>query len=136
MSRNYQIRTFITLISALCLFATVVQADKNKHQSGLDMDVDIGFSATVTAGISFGDARQLATHYKLTGSKPLPPGISKNLARGKPLPPGIAKTRMPDSFIRNLPEHEGHIWRQAGIDLVLVVAGSLIISDILEGVFD
>jgi len=136
MSRNYQIRTLISLISALCLFATVVQADKNKHQSGLDVDVDVGLSATITASISFGDARKLATDYKMTGSKPLPPGIRKNMARGKPMPPGIAKTRMPDTFIRQLPHHEGHEWLHIGADLVLVVAGSLIISDILEGVFD
>jgi len=139
MSKSHSIHPFIALLAVLSLFTTAMQADppENKGKSDKNqLSVDLGFSATVTAGISFGDARQLATHYKLTGSKPLPPGIRKNLARGKPLPPGIAKTRMPDSFTRNLPEHEGHVWRQAGIDLVLVVAGSLIISDILEGVFD
>jgi len=35
-----------------------------------------------------------------------------------------------------LPHHPGYEWQQAGVDLVLVVAGSLVISDILEGVFD
>jgi hypothetical protein len=78
----------------------------------------------------------LASDYKLTGGKPLPPGIRKNLARGKPMPPGIQKTRMPASYINQLPRHEGYEWQQAGTDLVLVVAGSLVISDILEGVFD
>ena len=136
MSRNYQIRTLITLVTASLLLATAAQAGKNKHQSGFDVDMDVGFSATVTAGISFGDARKLATDYKLTGSKQLPPGIRKNLARGKPMPPGIAKTRMPDTFISQLPHHEGHEWLHIGADLVLVVAGTLIISDILEGVFD
>jgi hypothetical protein len=58
------------------------------------------------------------------------------LARGKPLPPGIQKTRMPDAFISQLPHHPGYEWRQAGADLVLVVSGSLVISDILEGAFD
>jgi hypothetical protein len=43
---------------------------------------------------------------------------------------------MPDSFINQLPVHNGYEWRQAGSDLVLVVSGSLVISDILEGVFD
>ena len=129
MSKNHLIRTFITLVSALSLF-TALQADKS------DFNVDFGLSATVTAGISIGDARRLATRYDLTGSKPLPPGIRKNLARGKPMPPGIQKTRMPDSFISQLPVHPGYEWRQAGSDLVLVVSGSLVISDILEGVFD
>ena len=66
----------------------------------------------------------------------MPPGIKKNLARGKPMPPGIQKTRMPQSFIDELPRHEGYEWLQAGGDLVLVASGSLVISDILEGVFD
>jgi hypothetical protein len=147
MSKNHLIRTIITLVSALSLF-TALQADppENKGKSGkannelkADNDgfnVDFGLSAMVTAGISIGDARVLATHYDLTGSKPLPPGIRKNLARGKPMPPGIQKTRMPDSFISQLPMHKGYEWQQAGSDLVLVVTGSLVISDVLEGVFD
>ena len=98
--------------------------------------VDANLSVMVSAGISFGNARELAARYELTGSKPLPPGIRKNLARGKPMPPGIQKTRMPASFINQLPDHEGYEWQQAGTDLVLVVTGSLVISDILEGVFD
>ena len=136
MSRNYPIRSFIVLITAALLCAAPVQAGNNKGKSGFDVDVDVGLSATITAGISFGDARRLATDYKLTGSKPLPPGIRKNMARGKSMPPGIAKTRMPDTFISQLPHHEGHEWLHIGADLVLVVAGTLIISDILEGVFD
>ena len=136
MSRNYPIRTLIAFFIATLLFAAPVQAGKNKGKSGFDVDVDVGLSATITAGISFGDARKLATDYQLTGSKPLPPGIRKNMARGKPMPPGIAKTRMPDTFISQLPHHDGHEWLHIGADLVLVVAGTLIISDILEGVFD
>jgi hypothetical protein len=98
--------------------------------------VDIGVSATISAGISIGDARQIASAYELSGMKPLPPGIRKNLARGKPMPPGIAKTRLPDSFVNQLPSHEGYEWQRAGADLVLVASGNLVISDILEGVFD
>jgi hypothetical protein len=104
--------------------------DKNGSQTNFDLSV------SVSAGISFGDARRLAVDQGLTGMKPLPPGIRKNLARGKPMPPGIAKTRMPNSFINQLPRHPGYEWEQAGSDLVLVVAGSLVISDVLEGVFD
>jgi Ni/Co efflux regulator RcnB len=140
--------TIITLIWITTLLTATLQADSqnNKGKSGKhtnqektvksDFDVDSNFSATLTAGISIGDARRLASDYKLTGSKPLPPGIRKNLARGKPMPPGIQKTRMPASFIEQLPHHKGYEWQQAGTDLVLVVAGSLVISDILEGVFD
>lgn len=40
---------------------------------------------------------------KKNRSKPLPPGIAKNLARGKPLPPGIAKQQLPSDLMRQLP---------------------------------
>jgi len=148
MSKSHLIRTIIVFVSALSLFSAALLADPpaNKGKSGKgkneaqsdrsDIHVDLGLSAMLTAGISFGDARQLAANHGLTGSKPLPPGIRKNLARGKPMPPGIAKTRMPDSFISQLPQHDGYEWQQAGSDLVLVVTGSLVISDVLEGVFD
>ena len=107
-------------------------ADLKSGADGFDMDV----SGRIDVGISFGDARRLAEQHGLTGAKPLPPGIQKNLARGKPMPPGIEKPRMPAGFISQLPHHSGHEWRQAGGDLVLVASGSLVISDILEGVFD
>jgi hypothetical protein len=153
MSRNRISFSIITLILGVFLFTTTLQADpsNNKNKSGKshnedswdksDFNVDFGLSATitagiVTAGISIGDARQLASSYGMTGGKPLPKGIRKNLARGKPMPPGIQKTRMPGSFIHDLPYHEGYEWQQAGTDLVLVISGSLVISDILEGVFD
>ena len=101
--------------------------------SGPDYSLDL--SLLISAGISVGDARRLAVNEGLTGMKPLPPGIRKNLARGKPMPPGIAKTRMPGAFVNQLPGHDGYEWLQAGSDLVLVVTGSLVVSDVLEGVF-
>jgi len=118
-----------------CAVHAAPPGDKNKEaRSGLDIDTSV--SGVITAGISIGDARRLADQQGLTGSKPLPPGIQKNLARGKPMPPGIAKTRLPDGFIDRLPRHSGYEWQQAGVDLVLVASGSLVITDILEGVFD
>jgi hypothetical protein len=118
---------------------------QGKNKSGKDgpnvsAGVDVGVSAPIpggmiSAGISIGDARRLATQHGMSGAKPLPPGIQKNLARGKPLPPGIAKKQLPGPFISQLPHHPGYEWRQAGADLVLVVSGSLVISDILEDVF-
>jgi hypothetical protein len=134
MSKLSPFKTFLILLcSSLFLLASPLSADKpdkNNHKTNFDLSV------MVSAGISFGDARQLAVGQGLTGMKPLPPGIRKNLARGKPMPPGIAKTRMPNSFINQLPRHPGYEWQQAGSDLVLVVTGSLVISDVLEGVFD
>ena len=135
----------VTLISILVLSVSASQSappdGKGKSGSGKKKDndsvnVDLGLSATISAGISIGDARVLASNHGIAGSKPLPPGIRKNMARGKPMPPGIQKTRMPESFINELPRHDGYEWQQAGADLVLVASGSLIVSDILEGVFD
>ena len=139
MSKLRTINTLVhcLLLMGLCACAAHAAPPEGKQKAGKDnFSVDAGVSGTISAGISIGDARNLAAHYGLTGSKPLPPGIRKNLARGKPLPPGIQKTRMPDDFIGQLPHHPGYEWRQAGADLVLVVSGSLVISDILEGVFD
>ena len=134
MSKPNLFTILLTLLcSTLFLLSSPLWADKsdkNRHKTNFDI------SLSVSAGISFDDARRLAVDQGLTGMKPLPPGIRKNLARGKPMPPGIAKTRMPNSYINQLPSHPGYEWQQAGSDLVLVVAGSLVISDVLEGVFD
>jgi hypothetical protein len=112
-----------------------------KDSTSVSVSADVGVTVPIaggmiSAGISIGDARRLATQHGLTGTKPLPPGIAKNLARGKPLPPGIAKKQLPGPFISQLPHHPGYEWEQAGGDLVLVASGSLVISDVLKGVFD
>lgn len=142
-------RVVILLFSALASFAVLAAppADKGSKKGQKDSlsgqvngqvvyDSRDGVSGRITAGISFGDARQVATRHGMTGAKPLPPGIRKNLARGKPLPPGIAKSHMSGAFVSDLPRHDGYEWRQAGVDLVLVASGSLVISDIIENVFD
>lgn len=137
--------SLVALISSLALSVFTLHAappdDNGKPGSGKKQNddspnVNLGLSATISAGISIGDVRVLASKYGITASKPLPPGIKKNMARGKPMPPGIQKTRMPQSFISELPRYDGYEWQQAGADLVLVATGSLIISDILEDVFD
>jgi hypothetical protein len=134
------------LLTSLCACSVHASppGSKNKpDKEGMNVSasVDAGVSipipgGMISAGISIGDARRLATEHGLTGTKPLPPGIAKNLARGKPLPPGIAKKQLPGPFISQLPHHPGYAWEQAGGDLVLVASGSLVVSDILKGVFD
>lgn len=146
---NYLATRFVfccILLPCLCACSVHANSPTGKNKSGKDSpnvsaSVDIGLSAPIpggmiSAGISIGDAHRLATQQGLTGAKPLPPGIRKNLARGKPLPPGIAKKQLPSPFVNQLPHHPGYEWEQAGADLVLVVSGSLVISDVLEGVFD
>jgi hypothetical protein len=114
--------------------------DKAKHEKTVDHK-DNGDSldliAVASAGIrlSYGDARRFAVESNLTGYKPLPPGVRKNLARGKPMPPGIAKTRMPSSFLKNLPAHNGYEWQIAGTDLALVLRADKMIAGVLKDVF-
>jgi len=114
--------------------------DKAKHEKTVDHK-DNGDSldliAVASAGIrlSYGDARRFAVESNLTGYKPLPPGIRKNLTRGKPMPPGIAKTRMPSSFLKNLPAHNGYEWQIAGTDLALVLRADKMIAGVLKDVF-
>jgi hypothetical protein len=62
-------------------------------------------SVVVSAGIDAGRARALAVEMGVAvgGTKPLPPGIRKNLAHGKPIPPGIARTRLPPGYLDRLP---------------------------------
>jgi hypothetical protein len=131
----HQFRLICTLL--VCLFAlgscATAQEPRVSGQGGVTVAGDHG---VISAGISVGDARRLAAQHNLTGYKPLPPGIRKNLARGKPLPPGIVKTRLPQAFVAQLPQHPGYQWHQAGTDLVLVVSGSYVIQDVLQGVFD
>ena len=107
-----------------------LQKQTKEQKGGLD------WSLSVSVGISLGEARELAVEHGLTGYKPLPPGIRKNLERGKPMPPGIAKTRMPEAFLAQLPHHDGYEWRWSGSDLVLVAVGTLIVAHVLADVFE
>jgi len=91
---------------------------------------------TVTVVISAGEARILAVNRGVTGMRPLPPGIQRNLARGKPLPPGIARQMVPRSLLADLPVILDHEWRIAGRDLILIALGTLVVMEILEDVFD
>ena len=139
--------TFIVLCSVI-LFAPSLMAkppaDKGKPgkensyklEESFELDASPGLDVLVTAGISFGEARQIAVDHKLTGHKPLPPGIRKNLARGKPLPPGIAKSRMAPGVLDLLPHYEGYEWRMAGSDLILIHLAGHVIADVLLDVFD
>ena len=106
-------------------------ADREDHRDSFDV------IAVASAGISitYGDARALAVENHLTGYKPLPPGIRKNLARGKPMPPGIAKTRLPSAFLSQMPAHDGYEWNVGGSDLVLVFKADLTIAGVLKDVF-
>lgn len=91
---------------------------------------------TINAGISVGQAREMAVNYQQTGYSSLPPGIRKNLARGKPLPPGIAKKLQSSPMLQQLPQHPGYEWQACGTDLVLVSIASQVIAEVLVDVFN
>ncbi|NIJ42429.1 hypothetical protein FHS78_002723 [Parvibaculum indicum] len=67
-------------------------------------------------------------------TKPLPPGIAKNLQRGKPLPPGIAKRYLPSALQAQLPSRDGYERLLVGNDVLLVKAATGIIVDVLTGI--
>ena len=142
MIKSRTILSIVILVWFTSFFTATLQADpsKNKGKSGRANSEENADSVSVdidlTAMISIGDARDLASSHGIKAGKPLPPGIRKNIALGNPLPPGIQKTRMPDPFINQLPRHQGYQWEQIGTDLVLVAAGSLKVSVVLEDVFD
>lgn len=85
----------------------------------------------VLAGITMAAARDLAISTASVGYKPLPPGITKNLARGKPLPPGLTTRNLSEPFVASLPEHIGFQWVGAGTDLVLIDITSKVVADVL-----
>ena len=134
----------VTLLPAAALALDPPQdrgkPDKTKSEKAVghkDNGSSLDVIAVASAGIrlSYGDARRYAVESDLTGYKPLPPGIRKNLARGKPMPPGIAKTKMPASFLGKLPAHEGYEWQIAGSDLALVFKADMTISGVLKDIF-
>jgi hypothetical protein len=43
---------------------------------------------------------------------------------------------LPQPFVAQLPPHPGYQWQRAGSDLALVVSGSYVVQDVLNGVFD
>ena len=90
---------------------------------------------TVVGSISQAEARRIARELGLSGFRPLPPGIARNLARGKALPPGIARQYPPESMLVRLPRLPDYEWHIAGKDLVLIAVGTLIVADIIFDVF-
>ena len=106
----------------------------NKGRSGdlgdaiVDASLDAAFGARETDLIR----SYFGTHPAET--KPLPPGIAKNLRRGKPLPPGIAKRYLPAGLQARLPERAGYERLVVGDDVLLVKAATGIIVDILTGI--
>lgn len=105
------------------------KAEKREQHEGHE------FSLEFLLEFSTETARRYAVESHLVGSKPLPPGIRKNVARGKPIPPGIAKREIPAEFLKKLPAHEDYEWHMAGTDLLLVAKTDHLIVEIAADVF-
>jgi hypothetical protein len=110
-------------------------AGQKSQQQERQKNGESNWSLGIAIGISSGEARELAVEHGLTGYKPLPPGIRKNLESGKPMPPGIANTRLPEAYLAQLPRYQGYEWRWSGTDLVLVVKDTHFVAHILVDVF-
>lgn len=129
---------FITagIAAALILSSAPAQAgnDKPGKPDGAGSQADIGVNVTV---VFEADETRLIRDYFATNpmeTKPLPPGIAKNLARGKPLPPGIAKRYLPQDLSARLPSRSGYERLIVGDDILLVSLATGIIVDLLEDV--
>jgi hypothetical protein len=66
-------------------------------------------------------------------SRGLPPGISKNLARGKPLPRGIAMQQLPSGLSAALPPSPGG-YKRVIVDgkVLLVEIATQVVHDVLS----
>ena len=108
-------------------------------QSVADINVSIEFSSGEISIIQnwYRDyGHPTAAHGKgEKKSKGLPPGISKNLARGKPLPAGIAKQHLPERLRSALPTPRAG-YERIIVDgkVLLVEIATQVIHDMLEDV--
>ena len=108
------------------------------------MDGDLGGGGGIAGGgkidtsinaiFSKGETKTIRDYFgsHSVETKPLPPGIAKNLQRGKPLPPGIAKRYLPSDLAGQLPRRGGYERLLVGNDVLLVEKATGIVQDILS----
>jgi hypothetical protein len=109
---------------------------KGKPDKGSSQQLPDEPSATlIRPELRYDDIRRIAIEQHYTGYKALPPGITKNLARGKPLPPGIAKKTPRSEFVQRLPTYPDYEWKRCGTDLVLVQVATQVVAEVLANIF-
>ena len=84
-------------------------------------------------GMSARTAREIARVHGMLGKAPLPSEMRRSLQPGSPLPAGVVFHAIPAGMIAALPMVEGHEWRAAGIDLLLIDSDAMVVVDILRG---
>ncbi len=107
--------------------------------AAVDLDVSIHFSSNEISVIhNFFLDYHVDKKGGKKGSKPLPPGIAKNLGRGKPLPPGIAKRSLPNDLLVRLPPVADGYERVviAGKILLIEIATQIIHDVLVEALLD
>ena len=87
----------------------------------------------IKAGVSHGQARELASQCGLTGCQAVPQ--QRDLRCGKPLPQGMARQLVPVVMRQKLPCHQEYEWRVVGQHLILVNPSSGVVADVLHDVF-
>lgn len=122
----------LTLVASVLAISVLAQAPA--AMAGLD--VNIRFSSKEISVIhDFYRAIEVDRKGGKKGTKPLPPGIAKNLARGKPLPPGIAKRGLPGDLVVQLPPvADGYERVIVAGKILLVEIATQVVHDILVDV--
>jgi len=125
-------------IRAALISIVFVLGSASSVAAGLSVEVVFSHddATTIRAYFQSQDYQLEQGKKKNKGSKALPPGIAKNLARGKPLPPGIAKRSLPTDLLAGLP-HAPHGYERVIVDrkVLLVEVATQIVHDILTDVF-
>jgi hypothetical protein len=125
-------------IRAALISVAFVLGSASSVAAGLSVEVVFSHdeSTTIRAYFQSHDYQSAQGKKKNKGSKALPPGIAKNLARGKPLPPGIAKRSLPADLLAGLP-HAPHGYERLIVDgkVLLVEVATQIVHDVLTDVF-
>jgi hypothetical protein len=89
--------------------------------------------SVVVAGISVRAAREHARLHGLVSRRALPAQYRRLLQEGQPLPAEVPLFELPTDFVARLPAVEGHEWKAAGTDLLLVDRSTQVIASILRG---
>lgn len=91
--------------------------------------------SVLVGGLSARTVRDIARVNDMLGLRPLPPEMRRSLQPGQALPPNVVYHEMPANMRARLPAVDGHEWRIAGIDLLLVDSSTMQVADILRGPF-
>ncbi len=127
--------------SVALALVTAAAAQMSAPAAAATLDIDILFSVAEKRIINEFFGVKPGIKVKQKKAKPgrsggMPPGIAKRLARHGTLPPGLAKRDLPPGLASRLPPTKfGQRRYIVGNDVVLIVAATGLILDVLEGVF-